>query len=184
VKKNKNGLYSFAFVEFDTAEESANAIRELDQFEIYGKRMRVYSFNYSDARTDKARAVFTARKLVISQGSALKIDRLLRRAMVNAGNLAEKEKIGAGTIGVERIGGGTIGVERIGAGTIGVEMIGMNGTNGEAMTIDRSVVVSEVSETTTNVDVVVPVLLLVRSLVPVPTLLTSDVAGTVLSLVR
>jgi len=46
VKKNKNGLYSFAFVEFDTPEESGNAIRELDQFELYGKRMRVYSFNY------------------------------------------------------------------------------------------------------------------------------------------
>jgi len=42
VKKNKNGLYSFAFVEFNTPEESAKAIRELDQFELYGKRMRVY----------------------------------------------------------------------------------------------------------------------------------------------
>jgi RNA recognition motif-containing protein len=42
VKKNKNGLYSFAFLEFDSAEAASRAIKELDQFELFGKRMRVY----------------------------------------------------------------------------------------------------------------------------------------------
>ena len=42
VKKNKNGIYSFAFLEFDSAEAASTAIKELDQFELFGKRMRVY----------------------------------------------------------------------------------------------------------------------------------------------
>jgi RNA recognition motif-containing protein len=41
VKKNKNGLYYFAFIEFEVLEEAENAIRELDQYELFGKRMRV-----------------------------------------------------------------------------------------------------------------------------------------------
>ena len=41
VKKNKNGLYYFAFLEFSNGDESANAIKALDQYEIFGKRMRV-----------------------------------------------------------------------------------------------------------------------------------------------
>jgi hypothetical protein len=43
VKKNKNGLYSFAFLEFETGEAAATSIKELDQFELFGKRMRVYA---------------------------------------------------------------------------------------------------------------------------------------------
>ena len=41
VKKNKNGLYYFAFLEFSNGQESTVAIKELDQYEIFGKRMRV-----------------------------------------------------------------------------------------------------------------------------------------------
>lgn len=41
VKKNKNGLYYFGFIEFEQAEAASTAIRELDQYEIFGKRMRV-----------------------------------------------------------------------------------------------------------------------------------------------
>jgi RNA recognition motif-containing protein len=52
VKKNKNGLYSFAFLEFDSAEAALNAIKELDQFELFGKRMRVY-FPLKSSRQDR-----------------------------------------------------------------------------------------------------------------------------------
>ena len=41
VKKNKNGLYSFAFLDYEKAEDALYAIKELDQYEIFGKRMRV-----------------------------------------------------------------------------------------------------------------------------------------------
>jgi RNA recognition motif-containing protein len=42
VKKNKNGLYSFAFIEFEVVDGANAAIKELDQYELFGKRMRVY----------------------------------------------------------------------------------------------------------------------------------------------
>ena len=41
VKKNKNGLYYFGFIEFDRPSDAAVAIKELDQIELFGKRMRV-----------------------------------------------------------------------------------------------------------------------------------------------
>jgi len=110
-------------------------------------------------RTNKAKDVFTAKKLDISQGSALKIDKLLRREMVNAESIIEK------------------GME----GREGAERIAMNEMKEEAGTIDKNVVERE---NITNTGAIVLALPLIRVLAPVHTLLTTGDAGTVLSLVR
>jgi RNA recognition motif-containing protein len=70
VKKNKNGLYSFAFLEFDSAEAASRAIKELDQFELFGKRMRVYLSNHSVGRIGRAKAASTAKGPDISPRNA------------------------------------------------------------------------------------------------------------------
>jgi len=107
-------------------------------------------------RTNKAKDVFTAKKPDILQGSVLKIDKLLRKEMVNAENIIEKGKEGA-------------------------ERIDMNEMKEEAVTIDKNVFGRE---TITNTGVIVLALLLIRVLAPVHTLLTTGDAGTVLNLVR
>lgn len=41
VKKNKNGVYSFAFLEFEKSEDAQKAIEGMDQKEIHGRPMKV-----------------------------------------------------------------------------------------------------------------------------------------------
>ena len=41
IKRNKTSEYYFGFVEYETSEAGMACIRELDQYEYYGKRVRV-----------------------------------------------------------------------------------------------------------------------------------------------
>lgn len=41
VKKNKNGQYSFAFLEFERVEDARRAIEEMDQKDLHGRPMKV-----------------------------------------------------------------------------------------------------------------------------------------------
>ena len=74
VKKNKNGLYSFAFVEFTNGHDATRAIEKLDQYELFGKRMKVYVLFDLDGRTSQARDAFTAKDLDITLGNVLRIE--------------------------------------------------------------------------------------------------------------
>ena len=41
VKKNKNGQYSFAFLEFERVEDAKRAIQEMDQKDLHQRPMKV-----------------------------------------------------------------------------------------------------------------------------------------------
>ena len=72
VKRHKNGLYSFAFIEYESSEQAVNSIKELDQYELFGKKMRVYFFINVVVKIDKAKDVFIVKKLVILLDNAHK----------------------------------------------------------------------------------------------------------------
>lgn len=42
VKRSKDNRYSFAFLEYETEEQAEQAIKELDQIEVHGKKLKVY----------------------------------------------------------------------------------------------------------------------------------------------
>lgn len=65
VKRHKNGLYSFAFLEYENSEQAVSSIKELDQYELFGKKMRVYFYINVVVKIDKVKVVFTVKKLVI-----------------------------------------------------------------------------------------------------------------------
>lgn len=73
VKKSKDRKYSFAFLEYETDQEAEDAIRELDQCEMHGKKMKVYrSILNIDERTNRAKDVLPVRNQDTSQGNAPK----------------------------------------------------------------------------------------------------------------
>jgi hypothetical protein len=65
-----------------------------------------------EGRIDRAKVVFTAKKLDISQGSVLKIGKHSKKQMVNAGNLLEKEMDGEGRIVMSERKGEVVTIDR------------------------------------------------------------------------